>query len=693
LRAVFLLPLVLLVGIAPAAVTRSTGTGGALAAVGAAGADRADRTRIIFAAIVALQRSVSAPLMRRLLLISVPAAVAALALAGSSGATFPGRNGRIVFADARTDQPGEGNSQIYKLDLASGRSRNLSRSLSDDGDLAPSPDGTQIAFVRAGHLWLMRHDGNDQRQLVDLAVSSGHEGFVARPDALAWSPDGSRIAFTGGSAHSLWLVDVGGSGLRELTSFETGGARWSPDGSEVAFAGFEDTDVGTNIGIIGADGAGLRWLPVLPELSGHTLSWSPPAWSLDGKELVFGRFDELVVVNADGSGERVLTTNAGSPEWLRSGDLISAIGRNGSNTTVELIHPDGTGLQTIAVGNIVSQVAWSPTGDRLAFARYLNRNGVPRRELVVEPRHGPERVLSLPGFLGKGYTDWTGGPAWSPDGESLLYSGVVAPRDSELFSITRQGGDLRQLTRDNLDDVDPVWSPDGRRIAFARRVIDFAGYPSSLYVMDADGGRLRRLTKPGYTPDPAPSWSPDNVHIVFARYRRRYLEIAILDTRTGRIRSLASDATDPAWSPDGRLIAFVWRSRQLRTVRTDGSGERTLFTSSVLRLHRPSWSPDGRSIAVTRLAFGKLSSYSEDQLIVSRIGGKRRRLPCGPPSAPPPLLGAQPVYAHSTDSVVWSPDGTVLAGSSGGAIWTCALGSSAASWLTAGVKPDWQPLH
>src|SRR5262249_52298679 len=146
------------------------------------------------------------------------------------------------------------------------------------------------------------------------------------------------------------------------------------------------------------------------------------------------------------------------------------------------------------------------------------------------------------------------------------------------------GGDLRQLTRDSLDDTDPAWSPDGRRIAFARVVIDFAAYPTALWVMDADGSHPRRLTKPGGPPYPAPSWSPDNDHIVFVRYRRRRrLEIAVLDTRTGRVRTLATDAIDPAWSPDGRLIAFVWRSTQLRTIRPDGGGERTLFNSPPVR--------------------------------------------------------------------------------------------------------------
>jgi len=95
---------------------------------------------------------------------------------------------------------------------------------------------------------------------------------------------------------------------------------------------------------------------------------------------------------------------------------------------------------------------------------------------------------------------------------------------------------------------------------------------------------------------------------------------------------------------------------------------------------RPTWSPQGSSIAFTLFAYGKLSSFSERELVVSRTGGTPRDLSCGPLSAPP-------------GPVVWSPDGTALAGSSGGEIWVCPLDGSAAYRLTDGAEPDWQPLR
>ena len=201
--------------------------------------------------------------------------------------------------------------------------------------------------------------------------------------------------------------------------------------------------------------------------------------------------------------------------------------------------------------------------------------------------------------------------------------------------------------------------------------------------MAADGSHPRRLTKPGA--ESSPSWAPDNIHLAVA-LSGRVSRVAVLDTRTGRTRLLVSKAAAPAWSPDGRLIAFLGAgSRPLRVVRPDGTGERSLFDRSQLErgtrfmsMLGPTWSPDGRQIAFTLYSYGKLNSFGERQLVVPRTGGTPRELSCGPSSAPP-------------GPVRWSPDGTALLASSGGEIWVCPLDGSAPYQLARGTDPDWQP--
>ena len=640
--------------------------------------------------------------MRRLLVVALGVG-AALTLAGPGGATFPGRNGLIVFASARPDQPGEGNSEIYELDAASGQSHNVSQTTAyDDSALAVSPDGARIAFARAPisnpdadpnvnraprprlQLWVMNRDGDHQHRLGDV-------DYYAVSD-IAWSGDGMRIAFLAASgantAKHLWVVGADGNGLRELTDLATGSPRWSPNGSELAWIGWNDS--AWSVGVTRADGTDLRWLPT-PH--GTTVAaGTAPAWSPEGKGLAFVAFvgtaassaEALVLVNADGSGARTLTGGEllSDLQWLPGGE-IGFLARS-SNPRVatghlELVRPDGSGLRLVA-DHVASPVAWAPTGDRLAFVRPSTP-----RALVVDSLAGSKRVLPLPGLLARPGNELAGGPAWSPTGASLYVAGTAAPADSELYSITPDGGDLRQLTRNTLDDVAPVWSADGQQIAFVRETSDRRGsLLTSLWLMAADGSHKRRLTRS--RSDSSPSWAPDSVHLAFLRQIHGTTRLAVIDTRSGRTRLLAPNvAGAPAWSPDGRLIAYV--GGPVRVVRPDGSGERSLFERSDLErgtrfwaiLQPPSWSPNGQQIAFTTFFYGKLSSFGERQLVVPHTGGVPRELSCGSASAPP-------------GSIRWSPDGSKLVGSGGGEIWICPLDGSPAHRLTDGAEPDWQPV-
>jgi Tol biopolymer transport system component len=658
--------------------------------------------------------------MRRLLLTSVAAVAAATVVAGSSGATFPGRDGRIVFTKPHAVDYAFGHVGIYSLDLASGRSRDLSGGTTSIaiGQLTLSPDGTRFAFLRpvvppAGHLewrlWLMGVEGSDQHQLVDFDVSG----------SFAWSPDGTSLAFiapTSAAAplqydDALWVVNADGSGLRELTDVEAGYPSWSPDGSEIAFVGRDVSRsvFGSPIGVISATGAGLRWLSPCGTALDGCITTSPPAWSPDGKALVFARGGSLVLISADGSVERTLTTGvangpvncryggcdleAASLQWFPRNDEISFVDKAGN---VELVRPDGSSVQTIVChASPLAAVAWSPSGDRLAFVRWLvNVKGPALSELVVEPLHGPARILPLPSGL-----RFSGLAGWLPSGEGLLLAADRGVHPLELFSMRARGGDPRQLTDNHLDDFDPVWSPDGRRIAFARGQVDY-GYTaaerslhpgsaaqSSLYLMGADGSHVRRLTGSGV--DTMPSWSPDGAQIVFARRHGPGFDLDIVDTRTGRIRRLTSGASDPAWSPDGRLIAFA-RGNTLRIIRRDRSSERTLYrggTSATAQILRPAWSPDGRSIAFTLATMRLDGSLAGQRLLtVPRIGGAPRALPCH--------AALRWYYSDSDIPRIASraPDGAIGV-SDGAAIWACASNGAPARFLRGGDEPDWQPLR
>ena len=172
-----------------------------------------------------------------------------------------------------------------------------------------SPDGRQVAFVSGGD-----DEAPSQITVVSLDAASPP---VTIPDswAPAWSPDGSRIAFVawgsaGGTA--VWTIEPDGSNPTKLTNYSGwwGDLAWSPDGKQIALSA-----VGDGLAVMNADGTGLRVLTKLPA--------SRPAWSPDGQAIAFTLSDacnegctrRVFYVTADGSTTGLLIENGDSPSW------------------------------------------------------------------------------------------------------------------------------------------------------------------------------------------------------------------------------------------------------------------------------------------------------------------------------------------------------------------------------------------
>ena len=171
-------------------------------------------------------------------------------------------------------------------------------------------------------------------------------------------------------------------------------------------------------------------------------------------------------------------------------------------------YPGESGARRLAVSRSTNP-AWSPSGERVVFARYV--------ATVVDQscRYASEGLWSsnVDGSDLKRLTDGVGDvlgpePEWSPSGESIVFT-----RDAGIFSIARDGSRLRQLTSDRGSQ--PSWSPDGRRIAFSSP----RDGNDNVYAMNADGTGQTRLTS-----DPAqdsePVWAPDGLSIGFRRGER-----------------------------------------------------------------------------------------------------------------------------------------------------------------------------
>jgi TolB protein len=244
-------------------------------------------------------------------------------------------------------------------------------------------------------------------------------------------------------------------------------------------------------------------------------------------------------------------------------------------------------------------------------------------------------------------------PAWSPDGQQLLFYSYRNQR-TDLYVMNIDDGAVKRLVASGGASTSPAWSPDEQWIAYGAMHQPNTG----LYIVRPDGSELKRLTD---FPILEIVWSPDSQQIAFVANCENNCDIYVVTISTGRVRQLTHNGlidAYPVWSPDSRQLAFISNrsmSFELYVINID-CDETRLGGCTTQRLTQnraadsfPAWSPDGKQIAFSSDRSGNYEVYTVAADCFHAVKGCAEAV-------------TQITNRNSTDIVpIWSDDGQQIA--------------------------------
>jgi Tol biopolymer transport system component/imidazolonepropionase-like amidohydrolase len=566
---------------------------------------------------------------------------------------------------------------IYTVPFTGGTAVNIARGMAFDSQPKFSPDGKSIVFIsdRSGaeNLWVMEPDGKNPKVL-----TKGTRTKFASP---TWTPDGKYVIASrsaGTAVNSLWLYHKdGGSGVEMVRSMAAGapagtaprsslGAVVSPDGRWVFFAQRErlfsynvtaapyqiyrfDRETGETTRVTGAQGGGMR-----------------PMLTPDGKQLLYAtRFDNK-------TGYRIREMETGEERWLlypvTRDDHESAATRD--TMPGAAFTPDGKELVTTLGGKIARIDIASGKTTIIPFQARVEQEIGPRVYFETRVDEGPVKARLI---------RWA---QQSPDGRRLVFSAL-----SRIYVMDLPTGQPKRLTTNTVGEFAPVWSPDGRSIAF----VTWAPEGGHIWKIAADGGTPQQLTKrAAFYSDLA--WTPDGQRLV-----------VVSGVTRERIEGESGEGQQLRWLPatggETTLIApmtgrsphfarasdrvYLWSGGAITSMRFDGTDRKTHVRITGPSLGGPTpptandarISPDGQSAIAdvqNKLYLVTIPMVGGDAPTVSVTDGS-----------------SMPVKRLTLDGgeyLNWTPDGRSVTWSLGATFYRQAVGADKAESFTASIE-------
>jgi TolB protein len=268
---------------------------------------------------------------------------------------------------------------------------------------------------------------------------------------------------------------------------------------------------------------------------------------------------------------------------------IAFVSNRGGNKEIWAMDYDGENQHQLTQTHTIALTPrWAPDASRIAFTCYAQpgSSSVLTAQICVYSLL-TSRLVSFPRFKGTNSS-----PSWSPDGSQIMFMSSMLG-NPELFISDASGTRPKRLTYSNGANTSPSWNPKtGQQVAF---VSDRGGIPQ-LYTMNSDGSSQSKVNLPdmGYVIDPA--WSPNGQLLAFSwRLPNGNYDIYVMEIVSHQLVELTRDAgrnERPSWAPDGRHLVFESTrtgTRQIWSMIADGTEARQLTKQG--QNESPNWSP------------------------------------------------------------------------------------------------------
>lgn len=471
----------------------------------------------------------------------------------------------------------------------------------------PDINGNLIAFVYAGDIWTVNSDGGEAKRL------TSHEGLELFPKI---SPDGKWIAFSAeySGSRQVWVMPSEGGVARQLTFYNSVGVMpprggfdnvvldWTPDSESILFRA-NRTSFGDRNGkyyTISINGGMEKSLPIV---NGGFATFSP-----DGSQLCFtpvdrefrtwkrykgGRASDLWTYDLENNSSKQITDWVGSDQWPTwYGDYIFYTSDKDTRLNIYRYNVI-TGECLQITKHVEFDVMWpSGSNGKLVYENggylyVLNLSDGNSTKIKVDINYDNPNIQ--PYF--KNVKDFIGSYSLSPTAKIALFEAR-----GDIFSIPAENGEILNLTNtQGIREISPVWSPDGKEIAFFS---DKTGEYELYLLQNKKGSKPRQITKNSTAWKNSAEWSPKSTHLV---YSDRTMTLWLVDVLKGVVieidKATGEEISDYKFSPDGEWIAYSKSSPNYQSalwLYKISTGKKHQITDASFSDIEPVFSTDGK---------------------------------------------------------------------------------------------------